>query len=189
MPKDIPVVGSTSVEARMVVLHDPNSRGPQISLFLHRRTPPSSSELLSATLGVYIIFALVVVIIGSLLLVVVLQLQSRRIEERLQAVIAAHQPRQPRPRTRASMPTPCPGIPPSRRPAASFPSVSCRGSIPDSSFSDDSPNTDFTVPHRIPNQLLSFNEKSTRWSHNSLTFKFLDEPYSPKSPESAHSLP
>ncbi|OAV99860.1 hypothetical protein PTTG_25074 [Puccinia triticina 1-1 BBBD Race 1] len=173
----------------MVVINGPNSKGPTINLFLHRRGSPSLPEVPLSHSGRYIILALIFLVLCSLLLVIILQFQSRRIDQRLQAVIAAHQPRQTRPRSRLEAPPPCPFIPPSRRPPASFPSVSCRGSIPDSSISDPSTDTDETVPRRTPHLFIGFDSQNppSACTHPSPVFKYLDEPFSPTSLKSLGS--
>ncbi|KAI9612768.1 hypothetical protein H4Q26_007927 [Puccinia striiformis f. sp. tritici PST-130] len=66
----------------MVVIYDSNSRRPQLTIHLQRRD--STSEHLPRP-GLYIIIALIFLILASLLLVVILQFQSRRIDERLEA--------------------------------------------------------------------------------------------------------
>ncbi|KNZ48693.1 hypothetical protein VP01_547g2 [Puccinia sorghi] len=174
----------------MVVLQDPHYRGPQISLFPHRRADSSlPSDHSSQLSGSYIILALVFVILGSLLLVALLQYQSRRIDQRLQAVIAAHHPRPPLPRSRAPTHTPAPFIP-SARPPASFPSVSsCHGSIPDPSVhSDDSINTNSTMPP-VTSRLIDSHLKETTFldtDPHTPTFKFMDDfDYPSTSPNSS----
>ncbi|POW21919.1 hypothetical protein PSHT_01814 [Puccinia striiformis] len=193
---------------RMVVIYESNSRRPQLTIHLQRRDSTSSEHLPRP--GLYIIIALIFLILASLLLVVILQFQSRRIDERLEAVKSAQQIPRRRGTDRAGRPPPVgPYILPSSSrlpPATSFPSVSCHGSIPDSasfsSGSQSSNDTDATAsnpidnPQLLPNLYSSVNKhspKKTVQSPASLrsdhTFKFLDEPTSPTSFKSLHTLP
>ncbi|PLW10140.1 hypothetical protein PCASD_26103 [Puccinia coronata f. sp. avenae] len=125
----------------MLVLRDPHARGGrQLRLVLERRDAALPSEGSSSQLnGIYIIVILAFMVVASLLLVAFLQYQSRRIDERLRAVMAAHGPRPAVPRpckvttttttatatATATITTSAPTqFIPSRPSLASFPSVS-----------------------------------------------------------------
>ncbi|KAI9614875.1 hypothetical protein H4Q26_009273 [Puccinia striiformis f. sp. tritici PST-130] len=173
----------------MVVIYESNSRRPQLTIHLQRRD--STSEHLPRP-GLYIIIALIFLILASLLLVVILQFQSRRIDERLEAVKSAQQIPRRRGTDRAGRPPPVgPYILPSSSrlpPATSFPSSS--------NDTDATASNPIDNPQLLPNLYSSVNKhspKKTVQSPASLrsdhTFKFLDEPTSPTSFKSLHTLP
>ncbi|POW07907.1 hypothetical protein PSTT_07984 [Puccinia striiformis] len=151
------------------------------------RHPPNIYRL-------YIIIALIFLILASLLLVVILQFQSRRIDERLEAVKSAQQiPRAPRNRQSRETST-CWAIhlafilPPS---TGHFFPLGFSSNDTDATASNPIDN-----PQLLPNLYSSVNKhspKKTVQSPASLrsdhTFKFLDEPTSPTSFKSLHTLP
>lgn len=127
---------------------------PGITHLIRRQNDPSSDHTFNPV-AFSIILCLIMLIVISLLLVVGLLLQSRRLDKRLEAVIAANQLGKHRPRAQTARTG---FIPPTHQPAASFPSVgSCPHSISEScDHGGGSLDSDLTAPTESYNRLGLF---------------------------------